>query len=163
MCTKNKNHKKPSQFLVTLSLATVLSVFADEAQAQNLNCIEPLVFGEIIPCGAAGTVTVRPDNSVTQSCVTLGGSPTSRARCTVTQSFPFRPIQLNVTTPVVNISNGGNNMSVTNFNVLTNSGGTQATITAPFADFPIGATVNVGATQADGSYTGTFGVTAILQ
>ena len=54
-------------------------------------------------------------------------------------------------------------MSVTNVNIVTNSGGTGTTVTAPFLNVPIGATLNVGATQASGTYTGALGVTAILQ
>ncbi len=158
------NKKNNNTLLVKLSLATMLSAFSGDAFAQTIDCIEPLSFGEIIACGAAGTVTVRPDGSSTQSCVTVGSAPQSRGRCTVSQSFPFRPIQINVNSTSTSINNGGGgNMNVNNFNIVTNSGGTGTTITAPFVDVPIGATLNVGATQASGTYSGTMGVTAVLQ
>ena len=54
-------------------------------------------------------------------------------------------------------------MNVNAFNIVTNAGGTGTTITAPFVDVPIGATLNVGASQASGTYTGNFGITAVLQ
>ena len=133
----------------------------DDAQAQNLSCVEPLVFGEIITCGSAGTVTVNPDNSSSSTCVSVSGS-VSRGRCVVTQSFPFRRIRVTVAASTV-VNSGANNMSVTNFNIVSNGGGTTATSSAPFFDVPIGATLNVGATQAPGTYNGSLNVTAVLE
>ena len=158
---RTKKTQKP--LLVRFSLATIIAVFPGEATAQNLNCIQNLIFGDIITCGAAGTVTVRPDDTTTSSCVTIGGAPLSRARCTVTQSFPFRPIQVNVSAAAVVNDGGGNTMNVNAFNIVTNSGGTSHLAPAvPFLDVPIGATINVGATQAGGTYSGTFGITVVL-
>ena len=151
-----------SNLWVKLSLATFVSLFPMSAFAQNLNCFENLIFGEITPCGAAGTVTINPDNSTSSSCVTVGGVPQSRGRCSVTQSFPYRPIQVNVSAAAT-ITNGTSNMNITSFNIVTNAGGTQTTQTAPFVDVPIGATLNIGAAQASGSYSGSLGVTAVFQ
>ena len=156
---KNTQHKKS---LVTLSLTTLTALFPSEVFAQSLNCVNPLVFGEIVTCGSAGSVTVRPDGSSTASCVSVSG-PISRARCIVTQSFPFRPIQFSVDAATFTITNGTSNMNVNGFNIITATGGCCTTQTIPFLDVPIGATLNVGATQANGTYTGNFGVTAILQ
>lgn len=155
-------HNKEKQLLIKLSIASIVAAFPIKANAQSLNCPNPLVFGEIITCGSPGTVTVRPDNTNTSGCVTVSG-PVSRARCVVTQSPPFDPIQISVSAASFNIVNGGNSMSVTNFNIITNSNGRTATRTSAFVDVPIGATLNVGATQAAGTYTGSFGVTAIFQ
>lgn len=157
---EKQSHKS---LLVKLSLATIIGLFPNEAYPQNLTCVENLIFGEIITCGAAGTVTVRPDNTNTSSCVTIGSAPLSRGRCTVTQSFPFRPIQVNVSASTTINDGGGNTMSVTSFNIVTNAGGTQHTQTSPFVDVPIGATLNVGASQAGGTYTGSMTVTAVFQ
>ena len=158
---KSKNQQTP--MLVKLSLATIIAVFPGKATAQNLNCIQNLIFGDIITCGAAGTVTVRPDDTTGSSCVTIGGAPLSRARCTVTQSFPFRPIQVTVSAAAVVSDGGGNTMNVNAFNIITNGGGTTHLAPAvPFLDVPIGATINVGATQAGGTYSGTFGITVTL-
>ena len=149
-------------FFVKLSVTALIATLPSKAIAQTLTCVSPLIFGQIIPCGAAGSVTVRPDNSRTTSCVTASG-PFSRARCNVGQSFPFRPIQFSVTTPTVTVTNGTANMSVSSFNIITNAGGCCTTQTTPSLDVPIGATISVGSTQASGSYTGTFGVTTVLQ
>lgn len=162
MLQEKHTNKYTKSLLVQLSLATVLGIFPNQAKAQNISC-SGIVFGEIVTCGAPGTVTVRPDNTTTSSCVTVGGAPQSRAVCAVSQSFPIRPIQINVTSTSVLLNDGGNNMNVNAFNVRTNAGGTITTITGPFFTVPIGATLNVGATQAGGSYSGTVGVTAILQ
>ena len=158
-----KEKQGHTTLLVKLSLATIIGLFPNKAYPQNITCVENLIFGEIITCGAAGTVTVRPDNTNTSSCVTIGSAPLSRGRCTVTQSFPFRPIQVNVSASTTINDGGGNSMSVTSFNIVTNAGGTQHTQTSPFVDVPIGATLNVGASQAGGTYSGSMSVTAVLQ
>jgi len=156
MTEKKKN-------LIKLSLGTFMAVFPAEAYSQSLNCPSPLIFGQIITCGSAGSVTVRTDNTSTSSCVTVSG-PISRARCIVTQSFPFRPIQFSIDATSFTITNGTSNMSVDNFRMLAGSAPCCTTTqTVPVLDVPIGATLNVGAAQADGLYTGSFGVTAILQ
>lgn len=154
--------KTDKKLLIPLSLTTLVAAFPSGAFAQSINCVNQLVFGTIVTCGAAGTVTVRPDGTSTSSCVTAGG-PISRARCIVTQSFPFRPIQFSVNAATATITNGTSNMNVTNFNIITNAGGTSTTQTVPALDVPIGATLNIGGAQAAGTYSGSFGVTAILQ
>lgn len=141
----------------------MVAMFPAGADAQNLNCFDNLIFGQIITCGAPGTVTVEPDNSQSETCVTASG-PFSRARCVATQSFPYRPFQIQITTTNPAISNGAQTMTITDFNVITNNGGPSATVSAaPFVSIPVGATLNVGATQASGTYTGTFVISVILQ
>ena len=60
---------------------------------------------------------------------------------------------------------GGNTMVVNNFNLRTNAGGTAETITlvASPTTVPLGATLNVGAAQVTGTYTGTYTVNANYQ
>ena len=158
---KSKKHHR--NLLVNLLLTTLVALSPSKVWAQTLSCFDNLIFGQIVTCGGAGTVTVRPDNSQVETCVTVN-PPTSRARCIVTQSFPFRPIQISINAPTYVINNGGaGNMNVNAFNIITNANGPTSTITAPFVSVPIGATLSVGGTQATGTYTGTFGITAILQ
>lgn len=157
-----KSKSKIGKTLVKLSFASMLGVLPMEAQAQNIVCADNMIFGEIMPCGSPGTVTVRPDNTTGSFCVS-SGPPTSRGRCFITQGFPFRPIQISITSPTFLITNGTANMSVNNFNIITNAGGMSTTVTAPFVSVPVGATLNVGSSQASGTYTGSFGVTAVLQ
>ena len=56
-------------------------------------------------------------------------------------------------------------MNVNAFNLVTNAGGTSETITlaATPSTFPLGATLNVGAGQVAGTYTGTYTVSANYQ
>lgn len=158
MTQENQKNK-----LVTLSLGTLMAALPGDAYAQSLNCVNQLIFGQIITCGSPGSVTVRTNNTSTSSCVTASG-PISRARCIVTQSFPYRPIQFSINGTSFNITNGTSNMSVNNFRMLTASSPCCTTTqTTPVLDVPIGATLNVGATQPSGMYSGSFGVTAILQ
>lgn len=113
-------------------------------------------------CGTPGTVTIQPDNSISASCVSAN-APYSRARCVATQSFPFRPMQIEITPTSYTITNGTASMSVTDFNIINNGAGPTAVVTAPFVNIPIGATLNVGGTQAAGTYNGTFIISVILQ
>ena len=150
--------------MVKLSIATVLGLAPQPAVAQSIKCFSNMIFGEIVPCGASGSVTVRPDNSTGSSCVTVGGAPQSRARCSVFQGFPFNPIQVQISTPTVTLSNGTSTMTVNDFNIISNAGGTNATggTSSPVLDVPMGATLNVGSTQAGGTYSGSFGFTAVF-
>lgn len=162
MRNKKTNRRLSNALLVRLSLATFLALYPNSSKAQNISC-SPMNFGEITTCGAAGTVTVNTDNSTSTSCVTVGGAP-SRSNCLVSQSTPpFRPIQISITTPTAVINSGANNMNVNAFHLRTNAGPTVTTVTGPFFNIPVGATLNVGASQASGSYGGSFGITAVLQ
>lgn len=154
--------QKPHKLLVHLSVATLALMSTMDTKAQSLNCFDNLIFGEIMTCGTPGTVTVNPDNSTATSCV-AANAPFSRARCIATQGFPFRPMQIQITSPTFTINSGANTMSVTDFNVIGNAVGPTTTITAPFVSIPIGATLNVGGTQPSGTYTGTLTISVNLQ
>lgn len=162
MSTIVNSKRNVRSLLVNLSLATILSLAPDAAHAQSISCPQPLVFGEMVTCGAAGSVTVRPDGSTTSSCVTVTGSPQSNGRCVVTQPFPPQAVQISVSSPATAITqtSTGATMNVNSFNLITNAGGPTVTRTAPFINVPLGATLNVGATQASGRYEGVMGVTA---
>ncbi|MCB1530567.1 MAG: DUF4402 domain-containing protein [Rhodospirillales bacterium] len=159
---KQKKHIK-NKLIKIAALSVALCPLP--VKGQSINCIQPMVFGDIVPCGTAGTVTVNPDgSSATGGCVTVGGAPQANARCVVTQGFPFRPIQVSVTSPTFTMNNGGAGvMNVNGFNLITNGGGYTKTVTAPFVNVPIGATANVGANQAAGTYSGSFIFSAVLQ
>ncbi len=137
------------------------------AQSVDISCGQPLIFGELIPCGSAGTVILRPDDSgPIASCVVLGSAPTSIGRCIVTQEFDagFRPMQIDVTSSSISLTSGANSMTVNAFNLITNSGGDSVVVPGgPVVDVPIGATLNVGASQSPGTYAGTFTVEVTLQ
>lgn len=156
--SKKKSH---TALMVGLSVVALAGLAVEDAQAQNINCPQPLIFGDLVTCASANTIVVRPDNTrQVNGCLSAGGAPFSRARCVVTQKFPFRPVQISVTAATYVISNGTDSMNVNNFNIVTNAGGATTTITAPVINVPIGATLNVNNPQAGGTYTGTFTVNA---
>lgn len=63
------------------------------------------------------------------------------------------------------VTNGTATMTVNNFNLAVVAGGTAETVTLPASPttFPVGATLNVGAAQAVGTYTGNYSLTAVYQ
>ncbi len=154
--------KKREKAVIALSML-VLAGMAGEAGAQNINCPQPLVFGSIMACAATNSVTVRPDGTRNVAgCLSAGPGPFSNARCVVTQGFPLKSVVVSVTSPTFTLSGGANTMKINNFNLMTNAGGRTITTTNFAVNVPIGATLGVGASQAQGSYTGSFTVNAVI-
>jgi spore coat protein U-like protein len=113
--------------------------------------VNDLDFGDIIPSNAAGTVTIAPDGSRSRTGgVTLAGNNGAPARFAGLGSFNRQ----------VNISLGSNTIWLTPTAVLSTSP-TRFRITSPLGNynFPVGATLEVGANQAPGVYNGTFTIT----
>ena len=116
-----------------------------------------LVFGNIASSNAIGSVTISPagarshSGGVTPSVIGTFNNAiytaTGEANATYTISLPAS----------VTISSGSNNMVVNGFTStpgatgLFSAGGTQT--------INVGATVNVGASQVTGNYSGTYDVT----
>lgn len=149
--------------IVQLSAVTLMNLAATPALAQAINCPQPLNFGDIITCGAANSVTISTNGGrSTTGCLSTGSAPFTNGRCIITQGFPTRPIQISVSSPAA-MTNGTSSMSVTAFNLITPAGGTIRTVSAPFVDVPIGASLNVGNPQASGLYNGSFTINAVLQ
>ena len=172
---------KGSKFFLALAVL-VSAVFATSAFAQtsanttasaNANIIPAisiarvadLNFGDILqPAGAGGTLSLTAAAPTVPSAVgvTTAGGTVNAAEFTVmgagTRSF-------SVTLPAsINITSGTNSMVVNNFTsscAPCTFGGAPATM----ASLPlyVGATLNVGNTQALGAYTGNFSVTVAYQ
>ena len=158
----NTSKGKLNKAVIRLSALTLMNL-ASPAIAQSIACPQPLNFGDVITCGSAGTITITTTGGrSTTGCLSTASAPFSNGRCIITQSFPFRPIQITVSSPAA-MTNGTSSMAVDNFNILTAAGGTSTTVTTPFVDLPIGATLNVGNPQASGLYNGTFTINAVLQ
>lgn len=168
MSIKTRHNRKepvPRKRSVRLSLMAAASVAAfpgflpDLAQAQAIDCVQPILFGSVVPCtAAAGTVTVNPDDSTSSSpgCMSVVGTQL-KGRCLVTGSFfPVMVMDVSVTNPTTVITSGGNNMNVTNANLQTPGGGPTTSISAYLTTVAVGATLNVGANQAGGSYSGNY-------
>jgi hypothetical protein len=136
--------------------------------------VQDLDFGSILPSGTAGTVTVPTT-----------GPRTATGGATIIASSPFGPARF------AGEGTGGERVLVNiigNSATLTRVGGTQTMTVNNFVlgfspsftagagpntyfiasptgifNFPVGATLQVGANQAEGSYVGTFRVNLIYQ
>ncbi len=113
-------------------------------------------FGTLLPTVNPGTVIVTPAGGRTCSADVdcIGGFP-SGAGFTVTGASGQAYF---ITLPAsATLSSGGNTMTVDTFN---HDAGATPTLVGGSDAFNVGATLNVGATQAAGTYSGTFDVTA---
>jgi hypothetical protein len=164
---------KKTATLVTLSVVGMIALARATAQAQTLNCNIPMDFGTVINCAGGGTLRIDPATgapSVTGCIATApGGFGITQPSCTVSQTgFPPDPIQVSMTAASFNINSGGNDMTVDNIGLInpsapTGGPGPIVTFTAQSGVVDIGATLNVGASQPSGSYSGTVGVIAVFQ
>lgn len=154
-------------------LATIvpLTFVPVSAMAQTvtitLSVTQNLVFGSLDSGATGGGFRVRPDGSSAPtggSTVTSVGVITPQpGQISIFGSTGF-PIDLSITTTVINLNNGTTNISVNDFQLRTNSGGVAETITLPTdTQVAVGATVNLAGGQAQGAYTGTYTVNAIYQ
>lgn len=124
-------------------------------------------FGSITHAGVGGTVVVTPTGGRQ-----AGGGPTQVVGLG-NETFGVLSISgatgvnidLAMTATSFAVSNGTATMAVNAFNIDVDAGGTAETITltASPGTVPIGATLNVGAAQAAGTYTGTYNLTAGYQ
>lgn len=151
--------------MVTLSLALPVLMAPDIAQAQSINCFQPISFGTLIPCAAtADTVRISPSTGVATagSCVGTMGTPL-RARCTLKGQYIPVPMQVTIATPVVVLSNGTANMNLDNLDWNATGQGGTITVTAYVTVINLGGTLHVGAAQNAGSYSGSFTATVNYQ
>ena len=117
-----------------------------------------LNFGTIVPSlDIAGTASVSIGHVVTVNNVVASSTTLARA---ATYSVTGNPLaEYNVTLPSsITLSNGAQTMTVNQF---VRSGGVAALTmnTSGISSFNVGATLNVNANQASGTYTGNFDVT----
>ena len=127
-----------------------------ESRAITLANVAGLDFGKILPYGSAGSITVFSNGTHGASNAFVSDATTIQASSWAVTGIPGAPFAVTLPTSVT-ISNGAENMTVTNFN---RSGATQLFLDAAGnATFTAGARLNVGANQPAGIYTGTFNVT----
>ena len=111
-------------------------------------------FGTMVPTGTAGTVTVTPAGARSSVDVDLFGGVPAAASFDVTGASGQA---YSITLPSsATLTSGGNTMTVDTF---TDDAGGTPTLAGGSDTFNVGATLNVGATQASGTYSGTFSVT----
>ncbi len=140
------------------------SATATILQALSTSKKSDLAFGVIIPSESSGTVTITPSTSdrTHEGGVVLVSSTSGAASFNISGTSNT---VYTVTLPesdTIKISSGTNIMTVHSFTVFPPSG--SATLDSNGqAIFNIGGTLNVGADQPPGSYTGTFDVTVAYQ
>ena len=126
-----------------------------------------LDFGDIIASGTAGTVRVAPDGARTRTGgATLAGSGGEPARFAGLGSFN-RQVNISLGANSIWITGPGTRMRVRDFEIgstptaILSTSPTRFRITSALGNynFPIGATLEVGANQAPGDYSGSFTVT----
>ncbi len=112
-------------------------------------------FGTMVTTGTAGTVTVTPAGARSSVNVDLLGGVPSAASFDVTGDGNAN---YSTTLPSsTTLTSGGNTMTVDTF---TDDAGVNPKLPAGGSEtFNVGATLHVGATQASGTYSGTFSVT----
>ncbi len=112
-------------------------------------------FGTMLTTGTAGTVTVTPAGARSSVDVDLfGGFPAAAAFDVTGRSNQNYSITLPSS---ATLTSGGNTMTIDTF---TDDAGANPSLPGGGSDtFNVGATLHVGATQASGTYSGTFSVT----
>ena len=162
---------------VVWAVVGVMSLVATSAMAQSFNqssasanatarIIAPisitnstaLNFGDIVPSGVTGTVVVSAASARTNTGGATLGSGASVSAATFAVGGQAGATYAITLPTSVTITSGANNMTVNAFTsspsstgLIPGGGGTQ-TLT-------VGATLNVGANQATGTYAGSFNVT----
>ncbi len=127
---------------ISITLPISISVGAD------------LDFATIAPTGTAGTVTLTPASARSSVNVVLVGGTPSAASFNVTGDSGAN---YSVTLPsTADLTSGANTMTVDTF---TDDTGPNTKLSGGSDTFNVGATLNVAADQAPGSYSGTYSVT----
>lgn len=129
---------------------------------------EDLSFGSIVPSPTAGTVTVDPSDGSRSSTggVTLVGN-THQPALLAGRGQDTRRVNIRVSPNTVTLTGPGSPMALQDFVINTDATLTQVgnsrnyRISDPDGtfEFTVGGTLNVGASQAAGTYTGSFEVT----
>ena len=121
----------------------------------SISAVGDMDFGTMVTTGTAGTVTVTPAGARSSVNVDLLGGVPSAASFDVTGDGNAN---YSITLPSsTTLSSGGDTMTVDTF--TDNAGASPKLPPGGSETFNVGATLNVGATQAAGTYSGTFDVT----
>ena len=166
-----KQNKQPKNLVKTVlgtaGVAAAVLIPLSIAPRQAMAALSILVsvsvelhFGTLTDTGAGGTAVINTAGarSVTGSVSGIAGAGLESNGVFNVSGSTGVAIDVSMTAPTFVVSNGGDNMNVNNFHLVTNAGGIHETITlgAGSNTYPLGATLNVGAAQAAGTYTGTY-------
>ncbi|WP_374525994.1 DUF4402 domain-containing protein [Sphingopyxis sp.] len=129
--------------------------------------VNDLDFGSIIASGSAGTVRLAPDGTRSRTGgATLAGNDGEPARF-AGLGTPNRQVNISLGSNTIWITGPGVRMRVRDFEIgstptaILSTTPTRFTIASALGNynFPVGATLEVGANQTPGDYAGTFTIT----
>ncbi|PQM26093.1 hypothetical protein CVO77_13465 [Sphingopyxis lindanitolerans] len=129
--------------------------------------VSDLDFGSIIASGSAGTVRIGPDGTRSRTGgATLAGNDGEPARF-AGLGTPNRQVNISLGANSIWITGPGKRMRVRDFEIGSTPTATLSTTPIRFTiasalgnyNFPVGATLEVGANQAPGDYAGSFTIT----
>lgn len=150
--------------MVSLS-ALVMPLGPALAVSPTIGIGQSLEFGNVIAGISSGTVQIRVNGTrSTTGGVTAAGGTVLAGEVQV--SGDGSPVVLTISAPSFSLTGPGANMVVNNFEIETSAGGLTQTVTPAATTtlaVPIGATLNVNASQVGGSYTGNFTINAVYQ
>ncbi len=132
----------------------MISVLATVAVPISISAGGNMDFCTMSPTGTAGTVTVTPAGARSSVNVDLFGGTPAAASFNMTGE-PGQTYFITLPSSTT-LTSGGSTMTVDTF---TEDGGANPTLVGGSDTFIVGVTLNVGATQASGTYSGTFAVT----
>ena len=124
----------------------------------TLTKVTDLNFGDVVPGSSAGTVVLTHGGAVSSTGGTTLGNSTNVAAAAFTVGGQANETYAITLPSSATLTSGSSSMTVNAFN--SNPSGTGTLTTAGTQPLAVGATLNVGANQSVGSYTGSFSVTA---
>jgi hypothetical protein len=145
-----------------IASAALLAVFATASAeaAISLTKVTDLAFGDLTAGVTAGTVKITPAGARSRTGgVTVLASTFDNASFTVTTPSGLRTYTIILPGSATLTSGGGFTMTVDTFKSNPNGSGTTSAGGAHTQTLNVGATLQVGANQKPGTYTGTFSVT----
>lgn len=162
--------------LATMPVAAHAGTYVGDAQVAMVTPLSfvqhaDLDFGRVIPSAVAGTVTVSPTNARTATNgVVLVGNDHQVARFAGMGTQNQR-VRIRISETTITLTGPGPSMTVSNFLIgpeptLQQIGGSPNYRIQPANGifwFTVGGTLNVGANQPGGSYSGTFTATLDYQ
>ena len=118
-----------------------------------------LDFGSVITGTSSGSLVLAPSGGVTTTGVTQVTGSTPVAAAFTATGHAGSGINITLPASPITMSDGASHtMTVSAF---TSNPSGSGTLTGGTLAFNVGATLNVGANQAEGSYSGTFDVTVV--
>jgi hypothetical protein len=138
-------------------------------EALTMSRLRHLDFGDLIPSGAAGTVTVTPGTGpVGTAGRTTSGGVTAVASAGFTDAAfevkgePSKNVVFSIDTVPATIDSGGDTMTIRDWQFAP-SNPQPLDVTTGLVVFTVGATIDVAASQPTGAYSETFHVTAAYE